>query len=206
MSQESAAGRTIGERAGLRWPSMLPRTTQSVLRIPPGSRVRRAMLRRAARVAFEAWHRGDFALVPHLDDAEVETHITQASGTPIGFDTVYYGPDGHCRSMEAWNEAWRKWDAEIEEVIEEGRDRIVVVARIYAEGSASGVKFDAWGAVRYTFREGKILRVDAAFDPDRDRALDALVETGDEALEAAGLRESAMSQENVEIAPLNRGR
>ena len=29
-------------------------------------------------------------------------------------------------------------------------------------------------AVRYTFREGLILRVDGAMDPDRDRALDAL--------------------------------
>jgi ketosteroid isomerase-like protein len=160
---------------------MLPRTTRSVLRLPPGSRVRGAMLRRAARAAFLAWHRGDFELVPHLDDPEVETHITQGSGRPIGFDTVYYGPEGHCRSMEIWNEAWRKWEAEIEEVIEEGRDRILVIARIYAEGSASGIKLDEWGAVRYTFREGRILRVDAAFDPDRDRVLDALVENGEHA-------------------------
>jgi ketosteroid isomerase-like protein len=189
MSQESAAGRTIGERAGLRWPSMLPRATQSVLRLPPGSRVRRAMLRRAARVAFEAWMRGDFELVPYVDDPEVETHITLGSGTPIGFDTVYYGPEGHCRTMEIWNEAWRNWRGEIQELIEEGRDRIVIVARVYAEGSASGIELDEWGAVRYTFREGRILRVDAAFDPDRDRALDALVENGDDPLEAAGLRE-----------------
>jgi hypothetical protein len=28
--------------------------------------------------------------------------------------------------------------------------------------------------VRYTFREGLILRVDGAIDPDRDRVLDAL--------------------------------
>ena len=65
----------------------------------------------------------------------------------------------------------------------------MVVARVYAEGSASGIELDEWGAVRYTFREGRILRVDAAFDPDRDRALDALVENGDDPFEAAGLRE-----------------
>jgi len=65
----------------------------------------------------------------------------------------------------------------------------VVVARVYAEGFASGIELDEWGAVRYTFREGRILRVDAAFDPDRDRALDALVENGDDPFEAAGLRE-----------------
>jgi ketosteroid isomerase-like protein len=151
--------------------------------------MRKAMLRRVARVALEAWMRGDFELVPYVDDPEVETHITQGSRTPIGFDTVYYGPEGHCRTMEIWNEAWRNWRGEIHELIEEGPDRIVFVARVYAEGSASGIELDEWGAVRYTFREGRIVRVDGAFDPDRDRALDALVGNGDDAFEAAGPRE-----------------
>ena len=132
------------------------------------------MLRRAAEVAFLAWNRGDFALVPNVDDPEVETHITQGSGTVIGLDEVYYGPEGHCRAMELWNEAWREWDAEIDEIIEEGRDRVVIVSRIHAEGAASGIKLDEWGAVRYTFREGQILRVEGVFDPDRNGALDAL--------------------------------
>jgi hypothetical protein len=33
---------------------------------------------------------------------------------------------------------------------------------------------DEWGVVRYTFRDGLILRVDAAFAPDKDRAFEAL--------------------------------
>ena len=189
MSEENAAGRSIAERAGLRWPGMLPRATQSVLRLPQGSRMRRAMLRRVAQVAFNAWNRGDFGLVPHIDDPEVETHITQGAGPPIGFDTVYYGPQGHCRAMEIWNEAWRTWDAEIEEVIEEGRERILVIGRIKAEGSASGVKLDEWGAVRYTFREGRIVRVDGAFDPDRARVLAVLAASDEDARKAGGLRE-----------------
>ena len=174
MPQENATGRTITERAGLRWPNLLPRTTQSVLRLPPGSRVRTALLRHAARAAFEAWHRGDFALVPYIDDLEIETRITQGGRMPIGLDAVYYGPEGHCRSMQVWNEAWESWDAEIEDLIEEGRDRILIVARIRAVGSASGVELDEWGAVRYTFREGRIVRVDGAFETDRERAVDAL--------------------------------
>jgi ketosteroid isomerase-like protein len=188
-AKAEGAERTIVERAGLRWPSIWPRTTQSVLRLPPGSRIRLAMLRRAVQIAFDAWNRGDLELVPYIDDPEVETHITQGSGPPIGFDAVYYGPEGHCRAMEIWNEAWRDWRADIDEIIEDGRDRIVVIARVYAEGSASGVKVQEWAAVRYMFRQGRILRVDAAFFPDRDRALAGLVENGDEALKAAGLSE-----------------
>jgi SnoaL-like domain len=139
------------------------------------------MIERLARTAFHAWNRMDCKLVPDIfDDPQVETHIVRA---PIDADPVYYGPEGHFRAMEVWNEAWREWDGEIDEVIEEGRDHLIV-ARVWGEGAASGIKLDAWGTVRYTFRNAQIVRVDAAFDPDRDRALHALG-----ALEAAGLSE-----------------
>jgi len=173
-SDQVKSQRTIAERVVLRWPNAAQRTTRSVLRLRPGSRVRRAYLRRAAQSAFEAWMRGDLELVPYIDDTEVETHITQGSGVPIGFDTVYYGVEGHCRSMEIWNEAWETWGAEIDEIIEEGRDQVLFIARVHCVGAASGIRLDEWGAVRYTFRDGLILRVDAAFDPDRDGALEAL--------------------------------
>jgi ketosteroid isomerase-like protein len=136
--------------------------------------MRKVMLERFARTAFLSWNRGDFALVPHLDDPEVETHVTVRAQMVVGTDDVYYGPEGHCRAMEVWNEAWREWDAEIEEIIEERRDQVLIVARVYGEGAASGVRLDEWGAVRYTFRDGRILRIDGAIDADRDRALDAL--------------------------------
>ena len=182
MSRENQ--RTIPERAGVRWPTIAPRTMRWVLRLRPGSRVRKAMLERFARTAFLSWNRGDYALVPILDDPEVEAHFTVRGQMAVGTDDVYYGPDGHCRAMEEWNEAWREWDAEIDEVIEEGRDQVLIVARLYGEGAASGIRLDEWGAVRYTFREGRILRIDGAIDPGRDGVLDALGAT-----ETAGLRE-----------------
>jgi ketosteroid isomerase-like protein len=182
MSQENE--RTLPERAGVRWPAMAPRTMRWVLGLRPGSRTRKAMLERFARTAFLSWNRGDYALVPILDDPEIETHFMVRAQMAVGTDNVYHGPDGHCRAMEQWNEAWREWDAEIDEVIEEGRDRVLVVARLYGEGAASGIRLDEWGAARYTFREGRILRIDGAIDLDRDRVLDALGAT-----EAAGLSE-----------------
>ena len=86
--------------------------------------------------------------------------------------------------MEVWNDAWREWGGDIEDVIDEGRDQVLIIARVYGEGAASGIRLDGWGAVRYMFRDGRILRVEGAFDPDKRRALDAL-----RALEAAGVRE-----------------
>ena len=135
------------------------------------------MLRRLAEVAFNAWNRGDFELVPYIDDPTVETHLVQGHGPPIGLDSVYHGPAGHCRSMEIWNEAWARWDAEIEDIVEEGRDRILVIGRIHAVGSASGITLDEWGVIGYTFHEGRIVRVDGTFDSDRERALNALAES-----------------------------
>jgi ketosteroid isomerase-like protein len=163
--------RTIVERVGIRWPSVARVTMRLVLRLPPGSRVRRAMLQRAVRVVFLLWNRGDYALVPILDDPEVETRITVGSSVVMGVDPVYYGPEGHCRVMEDWNEAWRQWDAEIDE---EGRDQVLIVARVSGEGAASGIKVDEWSAGRYTFRDGRILRVEGALHSDKEWAFEAL--------------------------------
>jgi ketosteroid isomerase-like protein len=176
MSEEDRikSRRTIEERVWVHWPSMARRTMRRVLRLPPGSRVRRAMLRRAARIIFLSWNRGDFALVPSIDDPEVETRLTVGSNVVMGVDPVYYGPEGHCRVMEDWNEAWQEWDAEIEEIIEEGRDQVLFIARVSGVGAASGIKVDEWSAARYTFREGRILRIEGALHSEKERALKAL--------------------------------
>jgi ketosteroid isomerase-like protein len=182
MSQENQ--RTIAERAGVRWPSIAPRTMQWALRLPPGSRLRKGILERFARTAFLSWNRGDYALVPIIDHPEVEVHFTVRDLMVVGSDDIYYGPDGHCQAMENWNEAWREWDADIDQVIDEGSDQVLIVARLYGEGAASGIRLDDWAALRYTFREGRILRIDGAIDADRDRVLNALGAT-----EAARLSE-----------------
>jgi ketosteroid isomerase-like protein len=137
------------------------------------------MLQLVARTAFLAWNRGDLALIPDIFDDPRSRPISPAPRlAPTPFTTA---PEGHCRAMEVWNDAWREWDGDIEEVIDEGRDQVLIIARVWGEGATSGMRLDAWGAVRYTFRDGRILRVDAAMDSDGDRALDALG-----AVEAAG--------------------
>jgi ketosteroid isomerase-like protein len=171
MSRESE--RTLVERVLTRRPSLAHGVMRLVLRLPPGSVLRKALLARFARMVFLSWNRGDFAMVPIIDDPEVETRVMRGERSAVGLDAVYHGPDGHCRSMEEWNDSWREWDAEIDEVIEEGRDQVVVVARVYGEGAGSGLRISEWSAIRYTFRDGRILRINGRLDPDRDRALEA---------------------------------
>jgi ketosteroid isomerase-like protein len=92
----------------------------------------------------------------------------------VGLDEIYHGPDGYCASMEVWSESFKNWRAEVEEVIEEDPDRVRIIARHSGEGIASGVKLEQWGAIRYTFRHGRIVRVDAFFGPDRADAVEAI--------------------------------
>jgi hypothetical protein len=148
---------------------------RSVLRLPPGSRVRSAALQRLARVAFLAWNRGDFReIVPHIDDPRVETHVPQGRRGLLGLDAVYYGPEGHCQAMEDWNAAWRQWDADIQDILDEAHDRVLIVARVHGVGAASGIDVNEWMAVRYTFSEGRILRVEGAFETSKGRVLEAI--------------------------------
>jgi hypothetical protein len=169
MSQENTLDRlTAGQRIAVRWPGLMHLTTTSVLRLPRGWRLRRSLLERAAQAAYEAWSGDKFQeLAKAAADPEIEVYAAQG-GLPVGMDDVYYGPDGYCRVMEEWNAAWRSWRAEIEDVVEVAPNKVLITARHIGEGLVSGVKVEQWGGVLYTFRRGKILRVDGYLFSDRD--------------------------------------
>jgi ketosteroid isomerase-like protein len=134
---------------------------------------------RTARTGFEAWVRGDYDVLRTTADPKVEVHLKHASGTggfevPVGLDEIYHGPNGYCESMALWSESFRNWRAEVDEVIEEAPDRILIIARHSGEGVAGGVELEQWGAVRYTVRRGRVVRVDGFLGPDRDGVLEAI--------------------------------
>jgi ketosteroid isomerase-like protein len=172
-------GRTPEQRVATRFPSLAHALSAQLLRLPPGSRLRRAVLLRGVRTTFDAWVRGDYEALRAAADPEIEVHVEQASGrlgfeVPVGLDEVYHGPDGYCASMEVWADSFQNWRAEVEEVIEEGHDRFVVIARHSGEGIGSGIRLEQWGANRYTFRDGRLVRVDAFFGPNRADAVEAV--------------------------------
>src|SRR5207244_11121523 len=87
---------------------------------------------------------------------------------PVGLNGAYYGPDGYCRVMEEWAEAWRNWRLEVEDVVEVTEDKFLVTGRHFGEGLASGARLEQWSAAMYTIRRGKIVRVDMFFLADKD--------------------------------------
>ena len=132
------------------------------------------MLERSARAGYEAWNRVDLEPARAYADPEIEVHVVQGSDSPVGFDDVYYGPDGYCRMMEEWSEAWRSWHIELEDVLEVAPNRVLLAGHHVGTGLASGAEVEHWGAALYTFRRGKILRVDAFFSADRDSVSEAV--------------------------------
>jgi ketosteroid isomerase-like protein len=98
----------------------------------------------------------------------------------------YSGLDGLRVAWLDWLAPWQSYHAGVEDVIDAGDGRVVVLTRDHAcpKGTSSEVTF--LGAPVWTVREGKVSRIEFYWD----RA---------EGLAAAGLAEGAPAQENIEI-------
>jgi ketosteroid isomerase-like protein len=94
---------------------------------------------------------------------------------------VYRGHEGVRESWERWLENFEEYGTEAERMID-GGDKVLVVAREHGRGRASGATVSQRTYAVVSFRDGKISRYEEFYEEQ-------------EALEAAGLRELAMSLE-----------
>jgi ketosteroid isomerase-like protein len=85
----------------------------------------------------------------------------------------YRGPDGVRDWLSDFGAAWDRYDMEVERLIDAG-DRVVSLVRIRAVGAGSGVAVERGDGMVWTFRNGKLARLDYFNDQE-------------EALRAAGL-------------------
>ena len=60
-------------------------------------------------------------------------------------------------------------------------DKVLVTGRHIGVGLASGAEIEQWGAVLYTFRRGRILRVDVFFFADKDTVSEVVTSIADDA-------------------------
>ena len=163
------------EQVLLRFPSFLAFATRRLDRLPPGSRLRKAVFRRALVTGVQALNRGRperaFSVYHPTDSVLVvgERFLGLAMEEPRG-------REGRIDFQRAWNAEWGEFRFEIEEVIDFGDHRILVVGRIEGTGRASGAAFDGEWAAMLTFADGWIVKEEAFFDHA-------------EALKAAGLSE-----------------
>jgi ketosteroid isomerase-like protein len=98
------------------------------------------------------------------EDVEVHDHDILDAGE-------YRGRDGFERWMADWSAAWSSFEMTVDDVIDAGNDRVVVLARMQATGRGSSVSVEREDALVYEVRDGLISRVD--YFNDRGRALEA---------------------------------
>jgi len=124
----------------------------------------------ALRRVYEAWAAGDLTGVPPFDPHVV--YISQATELDPG---PHYGLETFTTYFRRFLASWDDWRMEAMEYREHG-DSLVVRVRRSAVGKESRVPFEDEAFHVWTFRGGKIIRLEV-FEQD------------EEALEAVGLRE-----------------
>jgi ketosteroid isomerase-like protein len=102
-------------------------------------------------------------------DTEVFDHDIPDGKNP------YRGVNGMTEWLSDFGEAWDSYVMEVERLIDAG-DRVVSLFRIRAVGAGSGVAVERGDGMVWTFRDGKLARLDYFNDQAQ-------------ALEAAGLSE-----------------
>jgi ketosteroid isomerase-like protein len=104
-----------------------------------------------------------------LLDEEVELDF---SGYPVPGARVLRGKDAAIDWSRRWWGTWDEYVLEATEIVDAGKNRVVVVQRERGRGKGSGVQLERRWAVVYTLRMGRVVR----FQPFKTR---------EEALEAA---------------------
>ena len=159
-------GRTLDQRFALRFPRLAAGYGRQFGRLPPGSRLRQALLWRGVRLGLEAFNRRDhdaaLAVAAYTPDFEYQPprELVEA-----GFvEPLYCGPAGYQESVSTWSDVFGP-DLRVEprELIDLG-DRIVLLGDISGSGKASGVPVAEEFATVWVLKHGKVVRVEAYFD------------------------------------------
>ena len=121
----------------------------------------------------EAWRRGevDPALLA-LFDPEV---TYEDYDLPDHAGEVYSGLQGVLEATETWSEPYEEITNELQRIVGSG-DCLVAIHRFRARARHTGIEFDQPSAYVYTFRDGKIIRIQGYWDPQEALAVAGLVE------------------------------
>ena len=132
--------RTLDERLYVRWPGVYAAMSRAVLRLPPRSRLRRALLRRNVLSGWAAWTRGDLGLVlvRYAPEYQFEPHHELIAA---GMRSSYRGHSGMREWAADMREAWEEMDAFPQEIIDAGNP-VVILGRLHLRARGSGIEFD----------------------------------------------------------------
>jgi ketosteroid isomerase-like protein len=170
------SSRTLDERLALRFPRLAAAYLRLIGKLPPGSRLRQASLRRGVRLGVEAYNRRDLDAVVIGWHPEFEYRPDRDWVKAGLVEPCYRGVEGYRKYVAATSEVWGDENyLRPVELIDLG-ERIVMLADGRMRAQASGVPLTEAYAVVMTPKDGRMVRLQEYYDHA-------------EALEAAGLQE-----------------
>jgi len=156
--------RTLDQRLSVRFPRLAAANTRRVGKRPPGSRLRRALLPRAVRLASEAYNRRDLDAVVigwHPDCEYVPGRAWVESGL---VEPCYRGAEGYRRYVGATSDVWGADNYLIPSELIDLGDRFVVLGDVPMRAKASGVSLTEPFAYVTTLKGGMPFRFEEYYD------------------------------------------
>jgi hypothetical protein len=151
--------RSVDDRFSLRFAGLYRFLGAAVMRLPRRSRLRRALLRRFARLNYQAFNRRDLDCISgRVSVPDSEFHVVVSSDLRLDFDDIYRGLDGLRRIVEVWDAAWADLQLEPRELIDLGDGRILVLADMVGRGRGSGIELREQFAHLLTLRGAVAVR------------------------------------------------
>ena len=150
------ARRTLDDRIYLRWPGLSVRLSRAVLSLPPRSRLRRVLLRRAMLSGWAAWARGDLdlTLLRFAPGYELKPMREMRA---VGIRDSYKGRSGVRDWAADMRDAWDQQEVRPLEIVDAGNP-VVSLGHIQLRARGSGIEFDyRFGAV-FWHEQGLIVR------------------------------------------------
>ena len=108
----------------------------------------------AARRIVDAFNRRDLDSV--LDDLDSEVQLDEWQEAPGA--QSYHGPEGVRKGLDSWFETWEWMRVDIEEMRAVG-DRVLFTLHQRAKGRGSGIEIEITSWNVYSFRDGKVSRM-----------------------------------------------
>jgi ketosteroid isomerase-like protein len=150
------ARRTLDERLFVRFPGVYAALSRAVFHLPRRSRMRRALLRRAALSAWGAWARGDLELTLTRYAADLELEPPGDFVAAVGIRSSYSGDAGVREWTGDMRDAWERMDVMPVVMFDAGNTLVTLSdGRLRAR---SGIEFDYRLGTAVWIERGLIVR------------------------------------------------
>jgi ketosteroid isomerase-like protein len=144
------------ERLALRLPRLAARLQRGFGRLPPGSRLRRAIVGRAVRLGIDATNRGDYEAAFALYDPDIEL-LTPPDLIGLGEARRYRGRDERVAFQGKWTADWGEFRFGVDKIVDLG-DRVLLIGWMRGSGLSSGAAFEGEWANLLTLSSGRVVR------------------------------------------------